>query len=997
MHPAFEHIVFADAPQAARFLDGLMRGGDDSLFAHLAAALVETAHPSQSLVRLERYLEAVPDRAAVLERFSSSLASTRLAVTLFSQSHFLTDIVCREPELLPWLCDSAERSRPRSRDDMLADLLAFEGVPEDYETTLHALRTFRRREIARIAIRDIFEHASVPSLTLDLSNLADATLEVALRASQHHASRRFGQPRCVDAAGSAREASLVVLGMGKLGGRELNFSSDIDLLFLYTDEGQTTGDGGRVTANADYFRKVGELLIRAVSEQTAGGQPFRVDMRLRPFGATGPLAISLEAAIDYYTTYGRAWERQALIKTRSCAGDIALGDAFIERMRPFVFPRFFDDETLDDIRETKRQAELQIERRGETDREVKLGRGGIRDIEFTVQMLQLLNGGAWPELRTTNTLEAIEVLGRRHYLSPFEANALASHYAFLRRVEHRLQIEGSRQRHALPAEPEALDEFARQLGFVDGASFMNVYRDYTQETRAILDRFLAAKGSGDLWIGDLLNPRSDGHVGAPRLTKLGFREPERARKALLELCVGPPDNPHTQHVRQDFADVAPGLIRALGRAADPDRTLMRLATLLPRVATPGALYQILKSKRELSEYLVQLVSNSEYLMTILVRDPGLFDLLGTGEALDTPATRRELREELRFLASGYDKSAAIYRFRDGAMLRVGLRELVRDIALAQVGDELTLIAETVLEHALADARRKAAERYGATDTPFAVLGLGKLGGWEMGYGSDLDLIFVYDSDGGGPGGMSAQEYFSAVAAYTINRLTDHTRYGVLYDIDARLRPDGNKGMLAVGHRRLDEYYLDEAQSWERLALMKARAVAGDLRFGLHVERQVKDLSFSLPLSSDTLARIETLRSKLAEQSTPLDLKRSPGGINEIEFITRLWQLRYVHELPELKRGDVFGALDILMENGLVDPPKCAALYDAYGQLRRILNRIRMMHGGHETDLPADPESRRELAARLGIVTPDLAAYVDEHKKRVHAIYNETLEHGPATA
>ncbi|HNR33035.1 MAG TPA: bifunctional [glutamate--ammonia ligase]-adenylyl-L-tyrosine phosphorylase/[glutamate--ammonia-ligase] adenylyltransferase, partial [Candidatus Hydrogenedentes bacterium] len=925
MHSAFEHIVFTDPAQAARILDALAPADQDPLTTHLAAALEESAHPSKALVRLERYLDVVPDRALAIERLAESLPYTRMALTLFSQSHFLTDIVCGEPDSLPWLWDEAERTRTRTRDEMLHDILAVDGVPEVYEATLHALRAFRRREIARIAIRDIFEHASVPSLTLDLANLADATLEAALRASEAEVRRRFGRSQCVDASGQAREAGFAVLALGKLGGHELNFSSDIDLLFLYADEGDTTGEGGRATTNADYFRKVGELLIKAVSEQTAGGQLFRVDMRLRPFGSTGPLAMSLEAAIEYYTTYGRAWERQALIKARPCAGDLALGDAFIDRLRPFVFPRYFDDETLEDIRETKRQVEAQIARRGEADREVKLGRGGIRDIEFTVQMLQLLNGGAWPELRTPNTLEAIEVLGRRHYLSPFEANALASHYVFLRGVEHRLQIEGGRQCHALPADPEALDEFARQLGFVDGASFMNVYHDHTKETRAILDRFLAAKGSGNLWVGDLLNPRSDGHVGIPRLRALGFRDPDRARAELLALCVGPEDTPHTLHVRQDFADIAPGLIRALGRAADPDRTLMRLAGLLPRVATPGALYQILKSSKELSEYLVQLVSNSEYLMTILVRDPGLFDLLGGGEALDTPATRRELKEELRFLADAYDRSAALYRFRDGAMLRVGLRELVRDISLAEVGDELTLIAEVVLEHALAEARQKAADRYGPTETSFAVLGFGKLGGWEMGYGSDLDLVFVYDSDGAGPDGMSAQEYFSAVAAWTINRLTDHSRHGVLYDIDARLRPDGNKGMLAVGHRRLDEYYLDEAQGWERLALMKARAVAGDLRFGLRVERQVKDLAFSLPLNRQTLEHIESLRVKLAEKAGSLDLKRSPGGINEIEFTTRLWQLRHVRDLPELKRGDVFGALDILIENGLVDPGQSAAL------------------------------------------------------------------------
>lgn len=988
MHKAFEKIPFTEPDQAERTLELLCAKGGDTFAAHLAQALEESPHPTKALIRLEHYFEEAPDPAQELRRMAEDLQYTRLAVTLFGQSHFLTNIVSREPELLPWLWSGAERKRARTSDEILGELWAVLEQEGPYERCCRAMRIFRRREIARIALRDIFEHAPVPSITLDLSNLADAMLEAAYRISRAETLGRYGRPMSADAEGREHEAAFVVLGMGKLGGHELNFSSDIDLLFFYSDEGETTGDGGRSVTNEQYFRKLGELLIKAISEQTVEGDVFRVDMRLRPFGSTGPLAVSLDVALDYYTTYGRAWERQALIKARPCAGDLELGERFLERMRPFVFPRFFDDRTLEDIRETKRQAEAQIAQRGETEREVKLGRGGIRDIEFTVQMLQLLNGGAFPDLRTTNTLEAIEMLGRFTRLSPFEVDTLSRHYVFLRTVEHRLQIEGGLQCHALPSDPESLDEFARRLGYVDGNSFMNTYRDRAEETRAILDRFLASKGAGNLWVGDLLNPRSDAEAGIARLSDLGFRDPGRAREQLLLLCAGPSDHPHTMHVRQDFAEIAPDLIRALAESTDPDRTLVRIAGMLPRLQAPGALYQVLRSTPILSRYLVRIASNSEYLTTMLVRDPGLFDVLANPETLRKPATREELREDLRFLANAVDPDAALYRMRDSATLRVGLRETAGGISLAEVGDELTLIAEVILERALNEAREKAAARYGACDTPFAILGLGKLGGWEMGYGSDLDLVFVYPSDGQGPDGMSAQEYFISVASRTVNRLTEHTPHGVLYDIDARLRPDGNKGMLAVGHDRLAEYYRNEAQAWERLALMKARAAGGDMHFAFQIERMAKELAFSLPLNRETLEQVDSLRRKHAEGAGPLDLKKTEGGINEVEFAVRLWQLRFVRELPELKRGDVFGALDILRENEMVDPAENAVLYEAYGQLRRILNRIRMMYGGHETELPADPETRAELAARLEI-DGDIVAFVRAHQERVHQVYAKT--------
>jgi glutamate-ammonia-ligase adenylyltransferase len=977
MHDAFSDITFSDPEQAAPMLDTLLAGQPPAFSQALARALADASDPQTVVIRLHGYaeLDGAAGQFACMAREPHCLA---LAVRLFDQSQFLTDCVFREPAILPWLWTDAPRARAREREDLLAELRAMTGDDADFEAAARSLRRLRNREMVRIAIRDIVDHAPLASVTLDLSALADAALDAARNAARADLMPRHGLPR--NEAGE--ETPFAILGMGKLGGRELNYSSDIDLLFIYREDGET--DGPARLTNHEYFKKLGERIIRAVSEQTAEGRVFRIDMRLRPFGSAGPLAVSFDGALEYYIAYGRAWERQALIKARPCAGDIALGDAFLERLRPFVYPRYFDDATLEDIRDTKRQAEEQIARKGVSEREVKLGRGGIRDIEFTVQMLQLLNGGAMPELRTRNTLYAIDALGRVNLLSPFQANTLASNYIFLRTVEHRLQIEGAQQRHALPADARRLDLIAKRLGYADGAGFMRVYEDRTRANRAILEQFLAAQAPGNLWLNELLDPHAEAPEALAHLERLGFADARGARAELLRLTVGPEGRPYPLNVRQQFAAIAPGLIRALSVSANPDRALLRISGMLSTVRAPAAMYQVLELDPKLHDYLVALASNSEYLTAIITRDPGLLDMLGSQELLERPDTRASLEEELAFLEGAYDAAAALYRLRDGATLRIGMRELVCGIAVTQVGDELTLLAEVILERALREARETLAGRFGMPPVPIAILGLGKLGGWEMGYGSDLDVVFVYDGEAEADG-VSVQEYAGAVAAKVIQRLKEYTPYGKLYDIDARLRPDGNKGLLAVSRRRIHDYYAGEAMPWERMALMKARAVAGDGRFGTRVECAAKDLAFSLPLSRETLHQIEDLRLRHTAQAGEFDLKHAEGGLSEVEFTTRLWQIKHAPQYPELKRGDVFGALDILLENALEPAELIEPLYEAYGRLRHVLNRIRMMHGSQDSAMPGDIEARRELGRRLGIAA-DLGAYVQGYREQVHAVY-----------
>ena len=673
--------------------------------------------------------------------------------------------------------------------------------------------------------------------------------------------------------------------------------------------------------------------------------------------------------------------------SRPAAGDCALGELFIERTRPFVFPRYFDDDTLEEILEVKRRTEAQIADRGATERDAKMGRGGIRDIEFAVQALQLLNGGKSPDLRTPNTLEAIEALGERGLLTAFEATALASNYAFLRQIEHRLQIEGSQQRHELPHDPADLDAFGVRLGYASGASFMAAYRDRAKETRDILDRFLATEGAGNLWVGELLDPHSDGAAGIEQLAALGFCDPAKARAELLGLCVGPPQQPFSLHVRQQFAAIAPRLIEALAHSTGPDTALVRLGRLLANLRAPSTLYDILKADPDLCSHLVTLVSNSEYLTELLIRDPGLFDLFGAHRSTDEAVSRADIEAQLADLCRAYDAAAAPYRLRDGELLRIGLRELFDNITVFEVGHELTRLAEVCLAHALADAQAKVAKRHGPTDAAFAVLGLGKLGGRELGYGSDLDLVFVYDADAAIASGVAPAEYFAAVASTTIRSLKDSTQYGALYDVDARLRPDGSKGMLAISHRRIEAYYQHDAQAWERLALVKVRAVAGDAAFGKTVADRARDIAFSVALTSEMLDEIEAIREKIVLNASPLDLKKDEGGLAEIEFTVRLLQLRYAAGHPELKRGDVIGAIDGLVLNNLLGPADFGALANAYLLFRKIENRVRMMHGRSGSALPEEPKARADLAKRLHI-DGDLAKVVHHHKIRIHALYKK---------
>ena len=950
--------------------------------ANLESALTECADAATALTRFEHYIDDAGDNNDDWKRLEDSSGYARLLLTILDQSDFLSTIITRRPEFMAWLHESVDLSEtpsPQQLEDRLLD------VSNEIDDRMTALRVFRQREILRIAARDVFAHAPLRAVTLDLANLAEAATDVAWRWAKEELEANHGAPKTDNGP-----AQFVVLGMGKLGGRELNFSSDIDLIFLYSENGETSGGSGRTLSNHEFFYRLGERIFKYLNEDTVEGRVFRVDMRLRPHGQMAPLAVTLDNALMYYEQTGQAWERQALIKVRPIAGDRELGESFVNETRPFVFPKFFDDETLESIRQIKAQMESKLERDGTTNTEVKLGRGGIRDVEFTIQMLQLLNGGRVPEVRAPHTLDAIRELGERNIITPFEADSLARNYTFMRQVEHRIQIEGSQQRHELPKEPTALERLARRLGYDSGDAFMVVYTDRADETRSILERYLAAKGRGTLWITDLLDSRSDAEEGLSRLAAKGFKNPEAARGEWLTLANGTAEAPHSQHVRQQFAAIAPKLIDALAECRDPDAELIRLTRILNQIHAPATVYSLLQQAEHLPAYLVKIVENSEFLAEILTRDPGLFDTLGNVAAIEGAPTKNELAELLASLSHAYNAEAALYRLRAGEMLRIGVRDLFDRASVSDIGRELTRLSEVCLASVIQKSRLATAERMGQATAGFAVLGLGKMGGAELGYGSDLDVIFVYDGSKPIESGAAASQYFGDIASRIVRRLKDQTEYGILYDVDARLRPYGKDSPLAVSLESLQEYYENTAEAWERFALMKARAVGGSRDFEAKAERIALDAAYSLPLTAENLDRVDEIRTKLRDSVPPGDLKRGEGGIGELEFGVRLLQLMTVADHPDVRTQRVDDALDALLEANAIDAATHDELNETYVFYRRIENRIRLQRGQSGSALPDSEEDRADLARRLDI-EGDLTEQIAHHQERVHTFYTKVFE------
>jgi glutamate-ammonia-ligase adenylyltransferase len=1021
-----------DPERAARDLADLTRrapGGCLELVARVAAqldlVLPKCADASMALVNLERYLAAVPAIEPALANLADSPRTTEILLQVFSTSQYLSEVLIGDPELLTWLQRGPER---RDREALIEVLWESQQSLASHEAQALALRRFRRRQSLRIGYNDIVRGFPLEVTTQDLSNLAEACVEAAVRLARARLEGRLGQP--MTPRGSP--ARFVVLGLGKLGGQELNYSSDIDLVFLYDEEGQTTGP--KVCSNAEFFARMGSEIVRLLADHTALGIVYRVDMRLRPDGEQGALASSLDATLGYYVTRGRTWERQALIKCRPIAGDLELGQTFVSAILPFVYRRYLGAAEIAEIKALKRKIEQRTRSEGTEEVEVKIGRGGIRDVEFVVQFLQLLHGGEYPIVREANTLRAMARLEQVGCLSPEELHIMDDTYRFLRQLEHRLQILFDRQTHQMPREPEAQHTLALRMGYVlespweeragPAERFLNDYRDKTEVNRRILNHLLHDAFSGDGETGAAVDPIVDLVLDpdpSPEfisrvLSRYPFQDRRTAYQNLMALAREDIAFLSQARCRHFLAAIAPRLLEAVARSPDPDMTLTNLEKVSASLGAKAVLWELFNYNPPSLRLYVELCASSQFLSEILINNPGMIDDLVDSLVVDRPLKRAAIKAELAELCKGAEDLAPILRsFRNKEWVRIGTRDILGREPVREVTRELADVAEAIVTQVARDQWQRRAARYGTPRCAstggrdrWAILALGKFGGRELNYHSDLDLVFIHDSDGetaGGCASISCEQFVTEVAQRVLKALESGPATGPLYAVDARLRPHGASGPLVLTLEAFESYLNGATQTWERLALTRARVIFATGGFGEKVTGVIRAL-LATPVDPARLAaEVVALRRRLEASRGRGDLKRGLGGLVDLEFIVQYLELIHAAGHQDLPRSNYWDALLALKRHRIIDREVYNDLRDAYNLLRTVEGRLRLIHNRSVAVLPDDPSELTRLARRLNYDSASPAHAVElfladaaKHTSRSRALFQKIMNpSGTSTA
>jgi [glutamine synthetase] adenylyltransferase / [glutamine synthetase]-adenylyl-L-tyrosine phosphorylase len=1029
----------------------------------------------------------------------------RVLAALFSGSQVLSADLFAHPQWLDEVLRPEHLAAPRDKQNLLREvnrwLEPLLATGSD-QTALDRLRQFKRREMLRIATRDLARLAPTVEIIAEISHVADVCLDAVLRICHRQFTARFGTPHHLDVAQRWRPTPFCVLGLGKLGGQELNYSSDVDVMFVYEAEGFVFKEPPR-NANArhgtltshQFFKRLAEAFIAEVTRATADGSLYRVDLRLRPEGADGPLTRSLEGCENYYAQWGQTWERMMLIKARCVAGDTTLAGEFHDMVQPFRYPRSLGERVLHEIAAMKRRIETEVVKSGELERNVKLGRGGIREIEFIAQTLQLLHAGKQPFLQGSQTLPALQKLVQYNLLETADARALADAYCFLRDVEHRLQMEVGLQTHTIPGERAAQERLARLMGCKSLKAFNTAHRTHRDAVRAIYEKFiqLEAPQAGE---GALPGPfkeqeaqwkellarhsfRDVNHsfklaktfVEGPGFVHVSPRTVELARQLLVKFLAMCPQKPLTR----PSATLSPRCAKGEGTAklpaysdslslrtargegrgegsqpirsqgalsskesplpvtgggtkpvlSDPDRVLARLDSFVQAYGTRAMLYELWTSNPALFGLLILLFDRSEFLAETAIRVPDLVDDLALSGRLQRSKTAAETLADLRHGADDKDQLLWLRRYHQAEFMRIGLRDILGLADFEQNLVELSALADACLQYALEAVMRRRKLRV----TPFAIIGLGKLGGRELNYGSDLDLTFV------APAKAKQLHKLQPVAVEVMDMLSTPTELGVAFVTDARLRPDGEKGPLVSSLDGCADYYRKRAQLWELQAISRTRFVAGDKATGEKFEALASELTdFSrwqdgadlgrrrrkeslvqpglvnqrLLTSSPTGSRgkecapaaftadwrtqIARMRSRIERERTPsgkdrLAIKTGAGGLMDAEFIAQILCLAHGWHEP-----NTLGALLHAQREGALPAADAARLIENYRRLRRVEGILRRWSYAGETVLPDDPAPLYRVAVRCGFANADaFLQAVDAWRHEIRKVYAQVMK------
>ncbi len=816
-----------------------------------------------------------------------------------------------------------------------------------------ALRVFRNRHMLRIVACELTGRVELEDTFRDLTALADTAIQFAVGWATDQLAGRFGQPTG-EWSGDPQE--LIVLGMGKLGGCELNLSSDVDLIYCYPEGGNTVG-GRKSLSNQEFFIRVGQQVIKLLDAKTVDGFVFRVDMRLRPFGSSGPLAVNFNALEVYYQQHGRDWERYAMIKSRAITGSPANTKPLAELKRAFVYRRYTDFGALHALRDMREMITAETLRAG-LQGNIKRGYGGIREVEFIVQCKQLIHGGRNPQLQVRPLQAACEQLEALGFISAEDRRGLVRAYRFLRRLENILQGLGDNQTQELPTDPLTQQQVAFLMGQGDWSDLALMIQAARDEVTGYF-RALVTLPDGEAPGLDVVTALQFAELGRETLAARGFRAPDATWEAIEGLMVGGRVRAAQTESRQRLELFLPQLVAAAAKTENPDLALNRTLPFASAVLRRSAYLVMMSEHPQALENLVFLNLASPWIARKLAERPELVEELLHEDRLYSAPNRREMaalvqEQLLRVPEEDLEQQMhAMARIKDAVVLRVAASELHGALPLMKASDNLTYLAEVMVAQAIHVARVQLVARHGepqGDDVGFAVMGYGKLGGIELGYGSDLDIVFVYSGAGGataGPRVIDNVRFFNRLAQRVVHVLSTNVAQGSLYEVDLRLRPDGGSGLPCVTLESFRKYQNESAWTWEHQALVRARPVAGTEALSQTLETLRLEVLCQARDPDDLLDAVVSMRrrmfqdahSRLQGEPGEFDIKRDPGGIVDIEFVVQFLVLRFARDNPELaKPTDVVNLLAALAEHHLLSTEDADTLRTAYLTYRAEVHR-----------------------------------------------------------
>ena len=1008
--------------------DSDTQSGFSAIVIRVLEAALNSPNPETALNHFSRFAEVVFNRRWLYRLLQDAPFLLDPVIFCFGASTYLSETLIRNPEYFYDIIDANVMGGVKTSEMMYEELGRSLSRFESVDQKLRVLRRYKRRETLRIGLCDLLKAVDVKTTTWELSNLAEAALQHCYEIGRDQVMQpKYGTPLNEDGDAPCRFA---IIGMGKLGGYELNFSSDIDLIFVYSDDATT--DTG--TENSEYFARFCEFIIKAMSEITPEGYVFRVDIRLRPESSAGVIIRSMESYESYYEGWGDLWERQALIKARPVAGDMAFGAEFIRMIQPFVYQRYLDGVTLGEIKADIGRTKVRIEDRlvGEganLAKHVKLGPGGIRDIEFTVQCLQMIHGANRKSLCSHNSLEAISALKANELLTAEDADALSAAYRFLRSVENGIQVEADQQRYSVPEGASEERELARRVGYEHTperdalVAFRKDYGKHTERVRAIFQKITATtiESEDGLDISVLLSEEDPKQLET-FLSAFRFENVRESQRLLRRLANGGDGIQFSPSVRRTFFKLAPTLLNVLRESPNPDMALRYLSAFTDKVGARSSYYTMFAEKPSTLEVLTRVCGTSLYLADMLIASPELFDLLTVPTLVERSKTLVEKQSEALQIVAEAPVGRTfpmLRRYKNDEIWRIALRNILGNATLPTTTEELSDLAETVLQAIYSEIEAEFCEEHGTplnpdgTPATFAIVAMGKFGGRELNFSSDLDVMYVYSEDGETTEGMPNVEFFGAVGLELVNRLAGSQGMGI-YEVDLRLRPYGTGGAIALSLAGYRNYYANTGEVWERQALTRARVVAGDIEgVGNRFLEIAHDFCYGGSLTSEEIAQIVHTRKRKEAQATrrpstrrrgrgktqtPVaNVKSGYGGLVDIEFAVQTLQLVHGGEAPSIRVQNTPLAIAKLHDIGVLTAAQRDELSEAYLYLRRVENALRIVHDRALDALPKNRTELAQLARRLGYEETEGTSIVDaflqdygKWTETTRSLFNEIL-------